>query len=518
LLNSPLSRSRPLFLVNSLRPLQRGPAQTWSEILSPRDLPDWVPDWVDEAIGNWSESNQRMMTRAETQRHLAADLLHSFGPDLAPAVPLLWQMYAQASSDDQAMLDPVLRAAGPNLECLLPELIGNLRNTNCPFRDECLSLLVAAGPKARPALPCLAQIGREGGSLSLPAALALWELDRQTNQVVDIFSRGLRSGGVTERIRSLRAFAKVLPAAQLAAPAIQKALLDPDPDVRDAATRLLQETDPESWRAAVRQCNCDPSPVLRLLIHSLPDAPSSNSVLAMKKIGLAGPLAEEAVPVLVKMLSPGRTGPLSSSIRRQSLEAAANALGRIGPASAPAAAPLADLLEHSGWNSHAYCRALGAIGPAARAAIPTLETLLNDSGRFVRLDAASALRQIAPQDNANTVPVLQALRGSDLPPVRCGAAVCLWQLGLETNLPLAELTAAVERRDARAIELAGDIGPPARDSLPALEKILGASDDARFTAAAAIERIDPDEARRLGLPGLLLLSCGSNGPSWPDSF
>ncbi len=508
-----------LFLADSMRPLQRGAvAQSWSEMLERRDLPEWVPDWLDEAIGNWSESNDRMMTRAEAQRHLAADLLRSFGPEAAPAVPLLWQMYVQADADDQVMIDTVLRAAGPKLECLLPELIGSLRRTNCAYRDECLSLLVAAGPAARPALPTLLEVGREGSSLSLSAGLALWQLDRQTNEVVDILSRGLCSRSVVDKIRSLRAFAKAPPAAQLAAPSIQKALLDPDWEVRDDAASLLQEAEPESWCAAVRQCNCDPSPVLRLLIHSLPDTPSPNSVLAMEKIGLAGSRAEAAVPALVKMLAPARAGSLPNSVRRGLLEAAANALGSIGPASAAAAAPLADLLEHSGWNSHTYCRALGAIGPEAAAARPTLERLLGDSGRYVRLDAAGALCQIAPQETSNSVAVLQALRGDKLPMVRCGAAVCLWRLGMETNLPLAELTAAVERREARAIELAGDIGPPARDALPALERMLNATNDARYAAAAAIEKISPDEARRLELPGLLLLSSAPKRLLSPSQF
>ena len=508
-----------LFLANSLPPLRRGPiAQSWSEILEARDLPDWVPDWLDEAVENWSESNERMTTRAEAQRHLAADLLRSLGPDAAPAVPLVWQMYPQADPEDQAMLDTVLRAAGPKLDCIVPELIDNLRNTNCPFREECLSLLAAAGPTARAALPCLLEVGRQGGSLSLSAALALWELDRQTNAFVEIVSQALRRGKPADRIRSLQTFARAPPAARLAAPAIQKALLDRDWDVREEAASLLQDVDPEGWRDAVRQCNCDPAPVLRLLIDSLQEAPSAKSVLAMKRIELAGPRATEAVPALAKMLSSTRLRMLSGSLRREVLGAAANALGQIGPPSAAATAALADLLEHSGWNSHAYCRALGAIGPGAAAAIPTLEELLHESGRFVRLDAAGALCQIAPRDNSNSLPALQALRGADFPMVRCGAAVCLWRLGLETNLPLAELTAAVERRDTRAIELAGDIGPPARDTLPALEKILSATDDARYAAAMAIARIDPDEARRLELPGLLLLSPGSKPPPLPGRF
>jgi ribulose kinase len=55
-----------------------------------------------------------------------------------------------------------------------------------------------------------------------------------------------------------------------------------------------------------------------------------------------------------------------------------------------------------------------------------------------------------------------------------------------------------------AADLLGDIGPPARKALPELEKNLK-SRMSLSEIALAISKIDPEEAKRLGLPGLLII-------------
>ena len=56
------------------------------------------------------------------------------------------------------------------------------------------------------------------------------------------------------------------------------------------------------------------------------------------------------------------------------------------------------------------------------------------------------------------------------------------------------------------VELLGDIGPEAKAALPTLAKHLNTDQfiiGLRRAAAIAIRRIDPGEAARLGLPGML---------------
>ena len=55
-----------------------------------------------------------------------------------------------------------------------------------------------------------------------------------------------------------------------------------------------------------------------------------------------------------------------------------------------------------------------------------------------------------------------------------------------------------------AVGLLGEIGPPARKALPLLEQDFDPLNPAP-NVARAIYEIDPDEATRLGLPGLLII-------------
>jgi HEAT repeat protein len=184
---------------------------------------------------------------------------------------------------------------------------------------------------------------------------------------------------------------------------------------------------------------------------------------------------------------------------------------------------------------------LGRIGPAAAEAIPVLrqrltnsialtksrEWIYNPQDRHLEMRdpneavaSAAALVQIAPNDPTATA-ALQTLQTNPPDAVQTAASVALWQMGLATNWPLNKFTNAPEdiwdprlnRHVSRlghifseeAVNMLGDIGPPARDALPALEKHLDPLDPWRRSAAVAIQKIDPEAARRLGLPGLLIV-------------
>jgi hypothetical protein len=54
------------------------------------------------------------------------------------------------------------------------------------------------------------------------------------------------------------------------------------------------------------------------------------------------------------------------------------------------------------------------------------------------------------------------------------------------------------------MDLLGEIGPAAKSALPTLERQLE-FDPFDCDAALAILQIDPDEAKRLGLPGLFII-------------
>jgi hypothetical protein len=482
-----------LFLANALRPTYgESVAHKWDH--SP--LAVFLPDWLDQA-----------MIPADEKREHAADLLRSLGTGAEPALPVLWQVLRQPGREASESAFFIMETFDSKLEPIVPELIQTLGDTNSRVRPQCIALLLAAGPKAKPAIPCLLKIGGEGGNLSLAAANALWQIGRETNAVVQILTQALQTCRPAGKLHALRALGAMPPLARLAAvPALRRAMFDSDWEVCAAAATLLREVDPGSWMEIARQCNRDPSLALPPLIQTARSATQEQRLLALKKIGLIGPQAKEAVLPLIAILRSPVPRLLSNRDHRELLAGAADTLGRIGPAAGAATGRLVDLLERSSWNSHAYCRALGEIGPAAAAAVPTLEGLLEERGRFIRLDAASALCRIAPQQASNYVAVLRALQNAEFPVVRCGASVALWRLGLETRLPLDELTAAAAAGDARAMETLGDIGPLARPVLPTLEAQFNGASELRYAAAATLGKIAPDEASRLDLPGILLLS------------
>jgi len=80
---------------------------------------------------------------------------------------------------------------------------------------------------------------------------------------------------------------------------------------------------------------------------------------------------------------------------------------------------------------------------------------------------------------------------------------------------MGELIAAAKQRyrgmAQDAIELLGEIGPAASNALPVLATYLNLTNGYyyRAEAAIAIRKIDPAEARRLKLPGLLIV-CPNN--------
>lgn len=213
---------------------------------------------------------------------------------------------------------------------------------------------------------------------------------------------------------------------------------------------------------------------------------------------------------------------------------AGQALAEIGPGARAALPDLVRLLnEHKDNNPAIYCRALGCIGQQTEEAVRELENALKDENRGVRLAAAAALTRIAPSQCTNAVRVLRELEvDPELAAVwvvdqngiaqptnkkdfnnpasrffRLAASVPLWRLGLEKEPPVAGILEAIKQRgcpdEFSYVELLGDIGPQAKSALPRLAASAGRT--SRRAAAIAIRKIDPSEAARLGLPGILLV-------------
>jgi HEAT repeat protein len=128
---------------------------------------------------------------------------------------------------------------------------------------------------------------------------------------------------------------------------------------------------------------------------------------------------------------------------------------------------------------------------------------LRDALPHVRSGAAQTLGQLGPEAR-EAVPALTtaALHDEDLH-VRVEAGIAIWRIDKRAGRVLPVLAEALQSDDEvlrwTAAECLGEMGPDARDAVPALLEALRANYKARLIRAGiqmALERIDPLAARR----------------------
>jgi Protein of unknown function (DUF2961)/HEAT repeats len=119
----------------------------------------------------------------------------------------------------------------------------------------------------------------------------------------------------------------------------------------------------------------------------------------------------------------------------------------------------------------AYLRAIGSFGPDAASAVKSITASLSDADDQVRGAAANALAQIGP-GAAESVSELRKLLSDSSARVRCQAALALKSMGAKAGAAVPELTRALSDSvpyvRAASADTLGAIGPPGQASVPAL--------------------------------------------------
>ena len=216
----------------------------------------------------------------------------------------------------------------------------------------------------------------------------------------------------------------------------------------------------EAAAAALVRLGSDGVPALVSLLKD-----NETQLLALGIVSAIGESAAEAVPQIVELLDEKNDEILHEAIL---------ALAAIGSASSIASDRILAILDESVQNQSevesrlhyaaAYC--LGRIGaPAAKKALPRLKELVSSSDGMQATVAIWAVLQITPDDEEqfkNAVPLLIEALNSDVQAVRLEATIAL-----------------------------GDLGPSAKDAVPAIE--LVSEDDPvrtiRLAAQQALEKI-----------------------------
>jgi HEAT repeat protein len=136
--------------------------------------------------------------------------------------------------------------------------------------------------------------------------------------------------------------------------------------------------------------------VIAALIEVARNGPESRRGWAAYALGEFGPAAEEAVPVLIKVINDATP---DDKFERE--QPAAHALGKIAPVTRSADQAVTALLPvlkfRAPFARATAIAALGRFGPRAAAAIPTIRALKDDRNAEVRAAAAKALVAIENQ-------------------------------------------------------------------------------------------------------------------------
>jgi HEAT repeat protein len=516
----------------------------------PVQLPDRAERLIDKLdLPEWANPARKMEYHAAQlsyREEAALNMLSTLGRAGAPALRTLVRLFRDGNpSESYAMAELMAPMAG-QLEFMAPELIEDLRQHK-PNDLRCLAditVLGAIGPKAKDAVPLLLQMARGGDpATAARATVALWSIARDTNALIGFSSNSLGRHDFLA-YSALFDLERAVPLPQAMVPVLEKALRHPLPLVRGEAEFLLRPIDPDRLRQIAEELNNHQTSLLREHLKLLESSNYLDRLNALGAIQFMGPQAASAVPRLAQIICLGR--PALSSVANSPLNpgadmfAALQALREIGPGAAAATPVLLDLLQTNGASAPLVLETLSSFGPDAGSAIPGLRSLLAtnsasksspDRGhlssperqiptglfpnRVLRWAAARALASIDRHDS-NAIEMLREAATSsphhrryfpdDDGRTRLSASVSLWKLGLQTNLPVDELIAEIvsPNHSGWAVDLLGEIGPPAQKALPELEKNLKARTVSR-DLALAIRKIDPAEATRLGLPGLFII-------------
>lgn len=336
---------------------------------------------------------------------LAAGALRDIGPAAKDAVPGLIKALEDEYEELRTSAACALSAVGaPAAEEVVPVLIKALRD-DCPLvREAAAGALGIIGRGQEETVPALIKALRDDDrGVRYRAAWWLGEIGEGAKAAAPALVRALKEARAVRRLlihqtdnpdwgdkyryesivckNCIIALGKIGPASKEVLPALVK-------------TFELEEADWETCGVATKALANIGKPSVPSLVEALRDGSSWVRWQVAVTLGQIGPEAEEAVPALVKALMREETDMTRGMGRRHwyAREAAAKALGKIGPSAVPA---LTEALQHKGpVGRHAAADALAGIGPRAKGAIPALERALRDEAKHVREAAADALRKI----------------------------------------------------------------------------------------------------------------------------
>ena len=407
-------------------------------------------------------------------RHLCAMALAKAAPDTKELLPVLSKALRHGQDRDKRRACECLAVMGRHAEPAVPELIKAIETRDEYVLRPALKALAAIGRPTRTIVPAIARLtdgkGRSVGELAAGALAqfgadgrkallevlaskeywvaheAVRALERAGPDALELLqTRGLRHASPAVRARSAKVLGSLGKSA--AAADLGKALADRDPDVRTAAAVALEAMGPASAAAAAA------------LVKAL-GSDGKVPMAAMGALQECGPAVRKEYPDLLALAKQ----PGVFNLARMVLNKTVAGDKTIVP----------DLLEMLGGKKvHLRMLALellAAVGPEAKAAEKTIAALLD------RDDVAAKERILA-----------------------CRA---LLRLRAKLSLVVPQLAKIVRGDDRRArlaaIRTLGDMGPAAKDALPAMQAAAKREQShQQVLIVAAVLQVDPANKKAL---------------------
>lgn len=439
------------------------------ESVLPEDLLEAWPDLVERLVAFLADDDPELRRNAAL---LAAEL-----PERPPSL-----LFALREALDRGVACAAIGLAlsGVADAAVLDALVGLLRSREYDIRTAASGALHGLGPAAAPAAPALVRILRDGPNGEIEAAALLGTIGNDATAAPALLE--VVKQGCGHRLRAVAALS-----------------LATRPETAPEVLPVLMEILPLPMRGRTGACG-----------KILGDMEATG--WAAKALGAYGPLAADAVPVLVE------------TARRRLFNGTvcAEALVRIGPASIRA---LGDALrDPREWVRLAAAEALAGAGEAALPIAADLHAAAEDEDRFVadaasvafrlcrpvttersaawaeELAAGSMPRAVARRLVANAavatpagVPFLEAAAQSEDARTRVPAELALRRLGRPAPGLAADLARWVLARDDEAAQTLGELGPDAAPAVPLLLAGFSGADD-RATVCRALGAIGPAAA------------------------
>jgi HEAT repeat protein/flagellar basal body rod protein FlgF len=353
------------------------------------------------------------------RRYRAVLTLGRLGAKAAGAIPLLTELLDDPTSGAARALGQIGETAAP----AVPALAGALRRPEAHVRQQAADALGRIGPAARPAIPALLEVMKDRRpEVRWRAAAAIGRIGANENGCIAALAAMLKDEDPQVRDRVAEALGRIGRVAGQAEAQIE---------VASRATRVMDRIWP---LYALARGSERPAAAVLSLANLLVQDEDAACVVACRAVGMLGPLAKPAVPVLAELIG---------STDRLVAQAAMEALGELGPTAEEAVPQLTVALTDR--NPLVRLRAattLGQIGEGASPAVPALANALGDQSEQVVAACAAALGRIGPRA-MEAAPALQPLMAHESASVRSAVVMTLDQLGC--NQPGPPMTAPISQ-------------------------------------------------------------------------